>query len=165
MLKKSVGWTVFAMLAILVNVTALSPQPIEKATDRPTDLTVEQALNVAAGLEQLSGLDVVIDGKPMGKAWYKFSGDVRILIAVNIEVGRAVQQRFSTARNAIIMQMSDGTGRVAEEKAPLMTVEVDKLMKAPARAGYSRMKMSDLRLDENPIPGPVLSLVLPILDR
>ncbi len=154
----------FAVIALLV--AAAFAQPVEKAADRPTDLTVEQALNVSAGVDQLNSFETVDkDGKP-ARGYYKFSADLRLIIATNMDVGRTVQSRFSTARNAIVMQMSDGTGRVPEDKTPLLTVEVDKLMKAPARAGYVRIKLADLKLDENPtISGAVISLILPILDR
>lgn len=128
-------------------------------------LTVEQALNVTAGLDQLGSYDGVDkDGKPT-KTYYKFSGDLRILIAVNLDIGRAIQARFAAARNAVVMQISEGSGRVSDEKTPALNIEVAKLMAAPSLAGFHRIKAADLKLDENPIPAPVLSLIVPILDR
>lgn len=135
----------------------------EKAT--PPGLTVEQALNVASGLAKLTSYDTVDkDGKP-SKVYYKLSADLRILIAVNIDVGRAIQTRFQNASNDLIMQMSDGVGTLPDEKKGVFNVELAKLMQAQSRAGYTRFKMSDLKLDENQIPVDVLSLIIPILDR
>lgn len=129
------------------------------------ELTVEQALNVSGGLDQLVSYDAVDkEGKPT-KGFYKFSADLRIVIATNIDAGRTVQSRFQAARNAVIMTMSDGTGRVADEKTALLSIEVDRLMKAPSRAEFIRIKATDLKLEDNPIPAPVLSLIIPILDR
>lgn len=150
---------VFALSVAAFGARAEDPKPA------PAGLTVEQALNVAAGLAQLASYDTVDkDGKP-SKVYYKFSADLRILIAVNIDVGRAIQTRFQNASNDLIMQLSDGSGTLPDEKKGAFNVEIAKLMQAQSRAGYTRIKLADLKLDENQVPAPVLSLIIPILDR
>ena len=39
------------------------------------------------------------------------------------------------------------------------------MLAAPANVSLTRIKQADLKLDENPIPGSVLGLLLPIIDR
>ena len=154
--------TVAAIIAVLC-VTAFAqdaPKP-----GYAEDLTVAQALNVFSGLSQLTSYDSTDkDGKPV-KVYYKFSPDLRILIAVNIDIGRAVQTRFQTAQNDLVMQISGGTGKVLEDNVGQFNVEVSKFMQAKALASFHRIKAADLKLDDNQIPGPVLSLIVPILDR
>lgn len=156
--KRSLWKTVVLAVAMLLGQTQT------KAAEQP-EFTVEQALNISGGLDQLGSYETVDkDGKPT-KVYYKFSGDLRILIAVNIDIGRSVQSRYQTARNALIMQLSDGTGNVPIDKSAVLSAELYKLMNAPSRAGFERIKAADLKLDENAIPAPVLSLIVPIIDR
>lgn len=153
-----------AAIVFALSVAAFGVASAEDPKPAP-GLTVEQALNVAAGLGQLASYDTVDkDGKP-SKVYYKFSADLRILIATNIDVGRAIQTRFQNATNDLIMQMSDGVGTLPDDKKGVFNVEVAKLMQAQSRAGFNRIKMSDLKLEDNQIPAPVLSLIIPILDR
>lgn len=148
-------------LALLVGAFGSVARPQEKAEP----LTVEQALNVATGLGQLTSIDGVDkEGKPT-KTYYKFSPDLRLLIAVDIDIGRSVQTQFQNANNALVMQLSDGNPPVPPEKMSAYNVELVKMMAAPARATFHRIKAADLKLDENPIPASVLSLIIPILDR
>lgn len=152
-------------LVFALAVAAFGARAQETKPGYTNDLTVEQALNVAGGLAQLTSYDSTDkEGKPT-KVFYKLSSDLRILIAVNIDVGRSVQTRFQTAQNDLVMQLSGGTGKVPDEKTGQFNVEIGKMMQAKALAGFYRIKAADLKLDENPIPGPVLSLIVPILDR
>lgn len=147
------------MMAAVLAVVALA------APARAQELTVGQALDVTAGLNQLTAYESVDkDGKPF-RANYKFSADVRFRIALNIDAGRRLQTQVQTAQNDLVMSMVDpATGKVPETKQNALNVEVSKLMTAPARSTLHRIKRSELNLDDNPIPAPVLSLIVPIVD-
>lgn len=149
----------------LVAATVRDVRGAEMTTAEKDNLTVEQALNVAAGLGQLVSYDTVDkEGKP-AKGYYKFSADLRFIIAINIDLGTRVQTQFRNANNEIAMQLSGGIGAVPPEKKGAYDVEIAKLFAAPSRVGFVHIKLSDLKLEENPIPGPVLSLIVPIIDR
>lgn len=129
-------------------------------------LTIEQALTVSAGLQQLSKYESVDkDGKPYS-AYYDFSGDLRMVIALNIDLGRKLQSVHQAAQNDLVMQWVDpATGVVPETKRNAFNVESAKLLNSPSRVGFYHIKFSDLKLDKNPIPAPTLSMIIPIVDR
>lgn len=135
------------------------------------NLTVEQAINVAAGLRQLHKYDTVDkDGRP-AVAYYKFgttpkdSSDIRITIALDIEVASRIETAFSKANNELIVQMSNGGSDVPKDKMGEYNITVRKMLDAPCRCSIYKIKLADLKLEENPIPSQILSWLVPILDR
>lgn len=145
-------------------------EPPKKEEEEP--LTIAQALDVTAGLGQLSSYESVDkEGKP-SKGYYKFSADLRILVALNIDLGRRLQTSFQNATNDLVMQMSAGAGKVPDDKVGLFNIELSKMMAQPSRVGFHRLKLEDLCLEAKPpkcevgnqVPGPTLSLIVPILD-
>jgi hypothetical protein len=165
--------TVMTMLAAL----ALSDPAAAQTTAEKDGLTVEQALVVKSGLEQLGRYDSVDkDGKP-APAYHKFGADTLMLIALNIDLARRLEAQFTAANNNLVMQKSDGSGKVPDERRAEYNVEFRKLLDAPSRVGFYHIKLEDLCLAATPrceaagvktpnaIPAPVLSLIVPIIDR
>lgn len=156
------------MLALL---STLAPAAAQKAAEKES-LTVEQALIVKAGLEALSKFELNDkDGKPT-TGYYKFSADTTMLIALNIDLGRRLESSLATANNSIVMQKSDGSGSVPEARRGEYNIEYRKLLEAPSRVGFYRIKAEDLCLEltpkcqfVNPIPVSVLASIIPIIDR
>lgn len=166
-MKEELDMKKFASFVVVVLFWCAGFAALPRIAALPEDasLTVEQALNVSAGLQQLSAQDGIDkEGRPT-KVYYRFSPDLRIVIALNIDLGRNLQSRIEVAKNEIIMQKSGGSGKLTEETSPSAMLEISKLYQAPSRVNFYRIKSADLKLDENPIPGPVLSLIVPILDR
>lgn len=159
-----------ALLALSPLAASAQSDPCKagQACDRAVDgtpLTMEQVLNITAGLRQLGRYETTDkDGKP-AVGTYKFSGDLRILIAVNINVGGNVEQAYQLANNELVAQFSGGGGKVPDERAGEYAVEFGKLRTSPCRCSLARIKMNDLKLDDNPIPAPVLGLIIPIIER
>ncbi len=134
------------------------------AADNPP-VTVEQALNISAGLRALDSYQARDkEGKPYASP-YNFSGVTRMNIATNIDRVGAVLKTYQATLNEVIKTMSGGTGTVPGDKMANYNVEVLKMLAAPAGVSLAKIKEADLKLDENPIPGSVLGLLLPIIDR
>lgn len=157
----------------LVLLLASSSIAAAQTTAERDALTVEQALNVKFGLEQLAKYQTTDkDGKTVDN-FYRFSGDTLIVFAINIDLGRRLETQVQNTRNTLIMGLAgDSSGKVPPEKEGDFNVEWRKIMDAPSRVGFEHVKRKDLCLEvtpackvENPIPAPVLSLIIPIVDR
>lgn len=147
------------LLAALLASPALAADP-----ERP-EMTVQEVLDVGVGLQQLVKAETADKDGRQVSTFYKFGSDVRIAIAVNLQQVRTVQTAFASAYNDLVLQWSSGTGNVPDDKKGLFGIEANKLSQAKTTVVFQRIKKADLKLDENPIPGPVLSLILPIVDR
>jgi hypothetical protein len=131
------------------------------------DLTVEQVVVVANGLAQLDGYEKVVkDGaqEKVVKVPYNFGGGLRWSIAGNLEKGRAVAKRYEDSRKAVFDQMAKD-GKIPAEKEQVFTDELRKILDKPADIQLDHFKRDELKTQENPIPGSVLSLLLPIVDQ
>lgn len=134
--------------------------------------SVEDALNVAAGLNQLSTYETLDKEGKAAKGYYDFPVDARILMALNIDMGRRVQTAFERAATDIKARLASGGASVPPEKMGELSQEIGKLAAAPSRVVFHRIKIRDLCMKvegecktANPIPAPVLSLILSIVDR
>jgi hypothetical protein len=153
------------MRKTLIVLAALLACGVARAANPDPGLTVEQALNISAALRALDTYEAKDkDGKSYA-APYTFSGVTRMAIAVDLEKTSAVLKTYQATLNEVIKTMSGGTGTVPGNKMADYNVEVLKMLAAPAGVSLTRIKQADLKLDENPIPGSVLGLLLPIIDR
>lgn len=156
-----------AMLAFPA-AAAIAPaaEPQQQTTAEKDALTVEQVLTVGSGLQQLVRYESTDkDGKAF-TAFYDFDPDTRMVIAINLDVVRRTQVQFQSAYNDLVMKWQDpATGKIPDNKQNAFNVEAAKLSSAQSRVGFHHVKKQDLRLEKNPIPGPVLSLIIPIVDR
>ena len=128
--------------------------------------TVEQAIQIGNGLSQLDGYDDCRDGEK-GKDChhlYKFSGSLRLTIALDLAEYRRIAAAYSVVRQALIVQYSNGSGNVPSDQIAAFNTEDRRVLDSPSDVKYGRIKRDDLKIEDNPIPASVLSLILPIVD-
>ena len=130
-------------------------------------LTVQQAILIYNGLIQLDGYDDVCrDGatEKTCRRIYKFGGGARISIATNLAEAKRIVTAYTDARNALIAQYANGSNKVPDEDIARFNADDRKALNATVDVVFGRIKRDDLKLDENPIPPSVLSLIIPIID-
>ena len=145
---------------------ALMVSPARAADATPPDsITIDQAIGVMRALGQLDRYEVQDkDGKAVSIP-YKFSGALRYLIASDLDLATTAARQYQTAVNALVMQISGGGNKVPDELLPKFNEENNKLLAAPAGVILRKIKLDDLKLDENPIPVSVLSVLMPIIEK
>ena len=153
--------TIFAVATIALAATSAVAQDV-KTRD---DLTVQQVMSIASGLRQLNKYDTVDKEGKATSAYYKFSSDLRYLIANDLDIATRVETIFQSANNSLVLSMSNGGSKVSDEKVGEYTVASQKLIEAPCRCSLYKIKLSDLKLDENPVTSGVLSLIFPIIEK
>lgn len=153
-----------ATIGIVLSVGAVTAQ--SKATDAYADgFTVEQATSIYVGLQQLTKTDGVDkDGKP-SLVYFKFTGNVRVAVAANLDAGSRVQTILQSANTSLIAEIASGAGKVPDEKVGEYNVALRKILEAPCRCSFIKIKLDDLKIDDNPIPVTVLGAIWPIIDR
>lgn len=128
-------------------------------------LTVEQIVNISTALEALDRYDrVSSDGKVVSMP-YVFELRTRLDIAHDLEEARAVRRAYQAAVQARIAKMAGGGAAVPPDQQGAWVVENEAMLRASSGVRLRRIKISDLKLDENPVPATVLSVLLPILDE
>lgn len=131
----------------------------------PGALSIEQTIGVATALKQIDTYQAKDKDGKVYAAPYNFGGTTRMAIAVNINRGDFELKNYQIAVNGLIAQMSGGASQVPPEKMQDFLAETTKLGNGPASVVLVRIKEADLKLDENPIPGSLLSLLVPIIER
>ena len=130
-------------------------------------LTVEQVLIVANGLALLDGYeDVCTDGavQKTCKRPYKFSGGARWTIANALGIGRAAQTTWQGVQAAILAPYTGADGKIPDASVAKANREIAEALAKPAGITMPTIKHDELKLDDNPIPPSVLSLLMPILE-
>lgn len=151
------------MRKTLIVLAALLACGVARAAE--PDLTVEQALNISAALRSLDTYEAKDKDGKYYAASYTFSGVTRMAIAVDLEKTSSVLKTYQATVNEVIRKLSGGGAKVPPERMAEFNTETTKMLAAPAGISLTRIKQADLKLDENPIPGSVLGLLLPIIDR
>lgn len=131
------------------------------------DLTVEQALTVTNGLAQLDGYDDVCTDGAVQKTCrrpYKFGGGLRWTIASALAAGKPAQTTWQTVQAAIVAQYAGADGKLPEASVAKANREIAEALAKPAGITMPTIKREELKLDDNPIPPSVLSLLMPILE-
>lgn len=154
------------MKAILISIMmALALMPASAADKTQGDLTIAQVLDVTSGLSQLSKYETTDKNGKTVSGHYKFDAKLRYSMALAIDAGRRVQSALQASIMQITMEMSGGTGTIPDSKKGQFQAETAKLLAQPARVSIERIQLSELKLEENPIPAQVLSLLVPIIDN
>lgn len=129
-------------------------------------LTTRAALNVAAGLRALDGYERTAkdgDRERVIKEFYKIGGGLRLSIAVSLNKLDALQQAQQQAYSGLAMAAADDKGQIPPEKVAELAKTQNEMLDAEQDIDLGVIDPADLKLDENPIPVTVLSLIQPIL--
>lgn len=132
-------------------------------------LTVKAALEMLQAIGQLDSYQNGAD-KP---SLYKYAGDTRLQIAIARRKLRAVQEDYTDARNAMLLELTDGGGDLpaidnmmdaADRKAAVaMHIEYNKrereLQRALVELDVEPLPVERFNLDDNPIPAGVLDML------
>lgn len=99
---------------------------------------------------------------------YKFSGKARWNMTKALNKLKAVNEDFVKARDNLIKEASNGAGIIEPSNQAAVrevTTKLEEILQEEVElSGVLKIKISDLNLDENPIPVAVLSLLTPILE-
>jgi hypothetical protein len=152
--------------AVLISISGVGHAAEEKKTLK---LTGEQMTIIANGLIALDGYDRIIkDGvsEKTGRESYKLGGGLRLIIGRDLTALRASMQPIYAAQRALLFEKSNNTGEIKpgslEEKQ--FNMESFKIMLSPSEIELYPISTKELKLDENPIPGSVLSSLGLILE-
>lgn len=129
-------------------------------------LTLESALTIAAGLRGLDGYDrIAKDGERerIVREFYKLGGGLRLSIAKNLNKLDAVQGAYQKASADLMASMIDGKGEVPPARKAELAKEDRKMLEAEQDIDLVMIKEDELKLDQNPIPATMLSLIQPLL--
>jgi hypothetical protein len=117
-------------------------------------LTVKAALEMLQAMQALDSYQNGAD-KP---TLYKYDGDTRLRIAIARRKLRAIQDDYIDARNAVLLELSGGTGEL-----PANNVEFAKrdreMQKAEVEVDIDPLPVDKFKLEENPIPSGVLDML------
>lgn len=129
-------------------------------------LSIEQIIQVNVGLAALDGYQKIIkDGERerIAQELYKLGGGLRLCIAKNKNRIETILTAFQKARNDLIYQYGKGTAVVPDDKAEAFSKDERPMLEMEHDIEISEIDVDQLKLDENPIPGTVLSALMPIL--
>jgi hypothetical protein len=119
-------------------------------------LTVKAALEMLQAIGQLDSYHNGSD-KP---TLYKYSGDIRLKIAMVRRKLRAIQEDYADTRNQLIVDMSKGTGGIPIGPQSIEFAKRDReMLDAEVDVDIQSIPVEALNLDENPIPPSVLDLL------
>lgn len=154
--------------AIALSLVVASTSLADKVT-----LTYKQLMDLSNALNALDGYTKVVDGKPIGAA-YDFSGRTRLAIGTDIT---AVKGAFAKYREALAPDAkADGiitlpndtydTSRAKPDQLIHFSLKFNEVASIPTTIELTKIETQDLKLEEptsNPIPGSVLSALVPII--
>lgn len=138
-------------------------------------LKMKHALEMAYALGQLDS-----HGDGEARTLYKFDGPTRLLLARARRRLREIEEDYRTARNALLLEVTEGTGELPvlnghfanpEDRRKAVTVNmafVDadrKLLEAETELDIRPVSAAQLNLDANPIPVTVLDLMGALLEE
>ena len=138
-------------------------------------MKVKTALEILTGLAELDGY---LNGSGDRKTPYKFDGATRLAIARARRTLRLVQEDYVDARNAALVELTDGTGELPSMTGTFELViardmvrtqhmkfaaKDRELLNAELQVELGAIAVPALALDDNPIPPSVLDLIGPML--
>ena len=137
-------------------------------------ITVKAALEMLQAIAQLDSYQNGAE-KP---TLYKYGGDTRLQIAIARRKLRAIQEDYTDARNAMLLELTDGSGDLppiasdadpAERKRIVgLHMEFDKrereLQRAMIEIDVEPVSVDRFNLDDNPIPATVLDMLGEFID-
>lgn len=164
----------------LIAATAVSFQIIAttaaRADEKAPPLTNQQALTLLVALRSLDGHTVVVQGNPILIPWEfkngKLRNDIRRNQMMLEPIEAAVQKSQSDIIREVLDKMVDKDGKKAtkiEVGTPQhaeVQRQIEALLLSPVGSNVTlfRIKISDLKLDDNDIPVSVIRGLEPILD-
>jgi len=127
--------------------------------------------DVMGVIEALNGLDGLAEPHVDGKGRqvvvnrpFKLSASTRLKIARNLRLLMSAQDNLDHAKARFHDQNDDPTtGRVDPAVAAEMNREWSRVLDAEAGFPFDMMTVDELNLDDNAIPGSVLTLLSPVL--
>jgi hypothetical protein len=164
----------FFTFLFLTAVPAIAAEaPIKQDPPQPgaeAGLTIAECLGIMGGLNALDGRRVIVGaGKATESAEtvsYKFPGKVRDAISHDLFVLTQVQQEAQAANRRTMNEVGKGDLIKPGSKENL---EFDSRMaeytSRPCKVELDHLRDTDLKLDENDIPGSVLALIYKIRDK
>lgn len=135
-------------------------------------LSVKTLLEINAALSSLEGTQTVVkseDGKSdkVITVPYQFSGKVRWNIAKGLTALKRVSEDFTKARDAVINEVSNGTGRIEQNDEVAVKALNDKIADIFASqentSGLLSLPLEGLNLDVNQISPAILSALEPVI--
>lgn len=129
-------------------------------------LSIEQMIQINGGLAALDGYQKIIkDGERerVAQELYKLGGGLRLSIAKNKNKIEQILTAFQKARNDLVYQYGNGSASVPDDKAEAFSRDERPMLEMEHDIDISAIDVDQLKLDENPIPGTVLSALMPIL--
>lgn len=135
-------------------------------------LSVKTLLEINAALSSLEGTQTVVkseDGKSdkVITVPYQFSGKVRWNIAKGLTALKRVSEDFTKARDAVINEVSNGTGRIEQNDEVAVKALNDKIADIFASqentTGLLSLPLEGLNLDVNQISPAILSALEPVI--
>jgi hypothetical protein len=162
-----------AALALILAVPA--------ASDDVKPLTVEQCINVLAGLKALDCAGEQLNGTcPADAKQYKL-GDARLTIGMNVAALTPVLTEFQRAQQKYMMELprvpTPEAGKPVPPEVADMRAQQDResvanqlaMLAKPCNVQPGRLKQSELKLgdgaDQNAIPPSVFAAFSPIVDK
>jgi hypothetical protein len=132
----------------------------------PINLTIQQTRELYIALSALDGYDKVVkDGanEKIVKTPYVFGGGLRLAIGRNLLAIAPTVQAFDKANRELALQYSNGKDKLEGEPLVKFQNESQKMGEAKTTADLIKIKPSELKLDENPIPGSAIAGLQAIL--
>lgn len=133
-----------------------------------SELTIADCQTLLAGLNALDGHAELTKDGTLVTLPYKFgSGKLRMAIQQNLAALNAVQQDFSTVQQQVYREVAGEAPSIAPGSPELARYNrlIGEALKAPCKAKLEPLKVADLKLDQNEIPGSVLAALSRILER
>lgn len=132
-------------------------------------ITVRAALEMLQAIAQLDSFQNGAD-KP---TLYKYDGDTRLQIAITRRKLRAMQEDYTNARNAMLVELTDGSGDLPaisagdspEERKRIIALHMDydkrdrELQKTIIEIDIKPLPVDRFKLEDNPIPASVLDML------
>lgn len=133
-------------------------------------LTIRDCISVLRGLQLLDGQKVVVaqgrSTESVEVVPYKFAGKTRSAISHNIFVLGQVQQEIDSADRRFRAEVGKGKPIEPGSKEQIeLDQRINEYAERPCKVELDRIADSDLKLDENAIPGTVLAAFWKIRDR
>lgn len=163
-------WLAIAVMAVAIFVRGAA------AESKP--LSVAQALSMLQAMRNLDGHIVIVKQNGVDTAitqpWSFGSGSLRVRIATSTAALAEVEKRLDETRRSIVRELLKTLPEVDGKKPteiPAGTPQWSELqrqfveaLEAPASVTLSRIKASELKLDQNEIPVTAIAALAPILD-
>jgi hypothetical protein len=139
-------------------------------------MKVRTAIEILTGLAELDGY---LNGSGDRRTPYKFDGPTRLTIARARRQLRQAQEDYVEARNAALVELTDGIGELPPMTGPFesaaergtirakhmaFAVKDRELLNAELTLELGAIGVAELKLEDNPIPPSVLDMLGPMLE-